>query len=102
MEHDRLLGVHEHGRVVLADGGPSPGALADDGGEGGQHPLGDAVGVLRGQVELEAGRVEGARPDAQGVEQGVLAVPGPLHRVRRRSHRVRIQWHVRHLAFVRI
>ena len=42
---------------------------ADDHPEGGEHPLGYAGAVLRGQIELGAERIRPARPHAQGVEQ---------------------------------
>ncbi len=69
--------MDQHGGVVVADLRPAP-ALADDGAERGQDALGHPVGILRRELELEAGWVQRAGTDTKGVEQGVLGIPRPL------------------------
>ena len=97
---DGLLAVDEHGRVEFAQRGgrrqpaaPSaPAPLADDDGEGGQHPLVVSDRVLGRELELEAW-VNGAGAHTQGVEQGVLRRPRPFGLRRCRSHGSHVDRH---------
>ena len=71
------LGAVQHERGVeaadLVEGHTSP---AQHHGHGRQHALGRVLGVLGSE-----GQLVHARPDAQGVEQCVLGLPGAAYRV---------------------
>ena len=74
VERDALLAVHEHGRVERADLVEAPAHRGEHHRHRGEGPLGVARGVLGGELQLLEG-VGGARPHAEGVDQGVLARP---------------------------
>ena len=57
-----------------------------------KHLLLDALGVLGGELELGQ-RVAQAGADSDRVEQGVLAVPGPLLRFARYAHEAVVKRH---------
>ena len=90
---ERLATVDVAGRVVGAELVPRHPAHADHDPEGGQDPLGDPVGVLGGEFELEPGRIEGAGSDAHRVEKTVLRCPRSLVGLGRRTDRIWIDWH---------
>jgi hypothetical protein len=74
-----LLGVHEQGRVEVAEPAPAPGLRQQDT-VGGQHLLGDALGVLGGELQFLQ-RVAEPGAAADRVQQRVGRRPGPLGRL---------------------
>jgi hypothetical protein len=86
-----LLGVHEHGPVEVPEA-PGHRGLRDQHRVGRQHLLLDALTVLGREVELLE-RVAQAGPDADRVQQRVLAVPGPPVRLARHPDQAVVKPH---------
>ncbi len=90
VQGDRLLTVHQHGRVECADVGEGTRGITQHHGLRWVGTLGDVHRIFGGK-----GQVGGACADADGIEQRVLGRPRRLDRRAGRADCVRIDCHGR-------